>query len=135
VQAPDLPAHLSLRKEDLPFWNAILRARSWDEWGQIELVLAWQLAQIQGDIKTVRALIEKGDRKKLDDAGYPSVRAASVNVSSLITQQLTLMRSLVMVGTVVGDPALAVPRRQAEREAEQTINAVRSKPTKSLLAL
>lgn len=83
-----------------------------------------------------RALVESGDRKKMEGAGFPSVRAASAHVGTLIAQQLGLMRALVIVGTVVGDPALAVPRRLAEREAEQTIKKIKSKTgDESLLAL
>lgn len=136
IRPPDLPTHLTLREQDVPFWDDILRARAVDEWGRVELVLAWQLAQIQGDIKTGRALVESGNRKKMEDAGFPSVRAASAHVGGLIAQQLGLMRSLVMVGTVVGDPALQVPRRKAEREAEQTIKKIRgsSSTEESLLA-
>lgn len=136
VQPPALPAHLTLRAQDVPFWDDILRARAVDEWGRVELVLAWQLAQVQGDIKMGRALVESGDRKKMEGAGFPSVRAASAHVGTLIAQQLGLMRALVIVGTVVGDPALAVPRRLAEREAEQTIKKIKSKTgDESLLAL
>ena len=100
------------------------------------MVLAWQLAQIQGDIKTGRALVERGNRSELEKAGFPSVRAASSQVGTLIAQQLGLMRALVMVGTVVGDPALAVPRRAAEREAEQAIKKIKGRAEDaSLLAL
>ena len=126
-EGPLLPAHLSLRKDDRPFWDAIIRARARDEWGRVELVLAWQLAQTQGDIKTIRNSIERGDRDELDESGFPSVRAAAAYVGTLIAQQLTLMRALQMVGTVVGDPVDQIPRRKAEREAEQTINKLKAK--------
>ena len=127
VEAPALPDHLTLRKEDRPFWDAIMRARSKDEWGRVELVLAWQLSQIQGDIKTIRADIDKGDREALEEGGFPSVRAAASYVGTLISQQLNLMRALQMVGTVVGDPVDQIPRRKAEREAEQTISKLKAK--------
>jgi len=137
AKPPSLPAHLTLRAKDVPFWDDILRARSIEEWGRVELVLAWQLAQIQGDILTGRQLVERGDRKELELAGFPSVRSAAATVGTLIAQQLTLMRSLMMVGTVVGDPINQVPRRIAEREAEQTINKLKgsAEENESLLAL
>ena len=124
---PKLPAHLELTKEAMVFWDDIMRARAYDEWGRIELVLAWQLAWVQCDIKEQRALVASGDRERLENAGFPSVRAASMNIGILMQQQLKLMAALRITGAVAGDPpaVFELPRRKAEREAEQTTNRLR----------
>ena len=49
---PACPAHVKLRKQDIPYWNSILTHRSRDEWTEVELVAAAQLARTQADIAT-----------------------------------------------------------------------------------
>ena len=118
---PSVPAHIKLRACERPFWDAIIRARSRDEWGRVELVLAAQLAGIQADVEEGRRLVASGDRDKMEEQGYPSVKAVRANIGALLQQQVMLMRALRIVGNVAGDPGQELPRRQAEREAEQTI--------------
>ena len=122
---PPIPPHIHLRPQEIPFWNDILRARALDEWGRIELVLAAQLARTQAEIEEGARLIHSGDREQMETKGYPSVRAVRSNISTLLMQQINLMRSLRIVGNVVGDPTQEIPRRKAEREAEQTINRLK----------
>lgn len=139
VAAPECPEHLSLRPQDKPFWDSIMRARSLEEWAQQELVLAHQLARCQADIASGFELCDSGDRLLMEEHGFPSVHAVNQNIGSLVTRQLTLMRALQMVGAMVGDLAAdKVPRRKAEREAEQTIRRLRGSAgegEQSLLAL
>lgn len=118
---PKAPGHLTLRPQDKPFWEDILRARARDEWGRVELVLAAQLARCQADIEASSKLVASGDREAMEEAGFPSVRSVNSNIGTLTARQLSLMRALQIVGTVIGDPVEQMPRRKAEREAEQTI--------------
>jgi len=122
---PEPPSDLKMRPQDRTFWNRIMRARAYDEWGQVELVVAHQLCRIQADIVTMFAMVDRGDREEMDEAGFPSVRAVNQNIGTLQSQQLNLMRALRMCGTVVGDPMAEIPRRKAEREAEQTIGRLK----------
>ena len=123
ISAPPEPRpHTHLRPQDRPFWDDIMRARSRDEWGRTELTLAAQLARVQADIFAGAALVDSGDRVAMADAGFPSIKTVQINNTILLGQQMTLMRALKIVGGVVGDPEMEAPRRQAEREAEHTIN-------------
>ena len=82
----DPPDHITLTKEQRPFWDAILRARARDEWGRVELVLAAQLAGVQADIESDRALLASGDREAMEERGYPSVKAVRAAMGVLIGQ-------------------------------------------------
>ena len=44
-----IPSRLTLKKADLPFWRAILRSR--DEWTELDLVVAAQLARCQRGVR------------------------------------------------------------------------------------
>jgi len=118
---PSVPDHIKLRACERPFWDAIIRARNRDEWGRVELVLAAQLSGIQADVEEGRRLVASGDRERMEELGYPSVKAVRANIGALLQQQVMLMRALRIVGNVAGDPGQELPRRKAEREAEQTI--------------
>lgn len=121
---PRVPDHIKLRPCDQPFWDAIVRARARDEWGRVELVLAAQLAGVQADMENMKQLAQSGDRAAMEEAGFPSIRAIRMTNGALLAQQISLMRALRMIGTVVGDPDDEVPRRRAEREAERTIKSL-----------
>ena len=58
----DPPAHVALREGDLPFWNAVVKARARDTWNDTDLTTAANLARTQADIENLQA--------KLDAEGY-----------------------------------------------------------------
>ena len=58
----DPPAHVTLRKGDRAFWNAIVTARARDTWTDTDLATAASLARAQADIETLQV--------QLDATGY-----------------------------------------------------------------
>jgi hypothetical protein len=99
---PAIPAHVKLRKTDLPFWEGILRARARDEWTEADLVVAAQLARCQRDIE-----VESAGKRRVASLGQ------------LMRLEMALMRSLRMGGRAVGDPQIEAGRRAAQRQAQQ----------------
>ena len=84
------PEHISLREGDLPFWNAIVTARTRDTWTDIDLTAAATLARTQADIEKLQA--------RLDTVGY---------ILGLYAQTLEISR--------YGDYPQSIPARIASK--------------------
>jgi len=52
------PAYVTLRPQDKPFWEAIMRARARHTWDDADLVTAATLAKAQADIQTLQSQID-----------------------------------------------------------------------------
>ena len=74
------PAHIALREGDLPFWNAIMTARTRDTWTDVDLTAAATLARTQADIEKLQA--------SLDKTGY-ILDSGKVNPVAALVEQLT----------------------------------------------
>lgn len=95
--APEPPIHAPLRDCDKPFWAAIVAGRGRDEWRNVDLVLAAQLARCQADIEREAAILDT-EGTVLDGRANP--RAAVVE--AMVKRELALMRSLRMGGSATG---------------------------------
>ena len=52
------PAYVTLRPQDKPFWEAIMKARARHTWDDADLVTAATLAKAQADIQTLQSQID-----------------------------------------------------------------------------
>lgn len=52
------PPYVTLRPQDRPFWEAIMKARARHTWDEADLVTAATLARAQADILTLQAQID-----------------------------------------------------------------------------
>ena len=60
TRAPlDVPPHLTLRPSARPYWTAIIGARLRDEWTEVDLVIACQLAECQAAIEAEGATLDQ----------------------------------------------------------------------------
>jgi hypothetical protein len=113
---PEPPAHVKLRPWDMPFWDAIIRQRARDDWTEVDLVVAAQLARTQADIETESALLETegtiGTGGQKQDVVSPRLSV----VGLLCKREMALLRTLRLGG--VGNAANAAERRRLERQAE-----------------
>lgn len=77
---PDLvpPAHTPLREEALRFWTGIVRARAREEWIEVDLVVAAQLARCQADIERESAALEGEGSVKQNQRGTSSCLCGGV---------------------------------------------------------
>lgn len=83
------PAHITLRPQDRPFWDAVMLARARDTWTEVDLIAAANLARTQADIEMLQAT--------LDAEGYMvegKVHPAAELVEKLTRRCVTLMRVL-----------------------------------------
>ena len=111
-----VPAHVKLRPEDKPFWNAIIRSRARDEWSDTVLVVAAHLARVQADLERESKALE-GEGVVLADHINPRFTI----VERLTSRELALMRCLRLGGIVVGDLRDSGALRKAERAAREAI--------------
>lgn len=116
---PPIPAHVTLRDGDLPFWNGILRARARDEWSDAELVVAAQLARCQADIEKEQLALEQEDSVVKNDRGTRVVNARVTVLQQYAQREMALMRTLRMGGRVAGDSRDEAGRRGLQRQAEK----------------
>lgn len=115
--APLLPAPLgvTLRKQDMPFWQAITEARPRDTWTAIDLTHAATLARTLADMETLQA--------QIDEAGYTfgdSVNPAFAVHEKLSRRAMSLSRMLhVHALATVGRSGDASKAAELERQARQ----------------
>ncbi len=132
---PEVPAHVKLRADDKPFWEAILRARAREEWTEADLVLAAQLARLQSDIERQQEALDVEGAVLENRRGTQIMNPRHSVLQQLAMRQLSLMRSLRMVGVVAtGDKRDLVKARDLQRQAERALTEVDGENMDDLLA-
>jgi len=116
-QTPQPPAHTPLRQGDEPFWEGIVRSRAVDEWTETDLVLASQLARCQRDIEVEQGLLYREGTTLVNERGTVVVNPRGSVLELYSRRQLSLMRSLKMVGVSTGDPRDLTKKRTLERQS------------------
>jgi hypothetical protein len=119
---PDIPAYISLRQQDLPYFNAILSARARDEWSDVDLAVASQLAWTQAEIAKETATLEEEGTIVKNDRGTavtnPRFRAINEHKQS----QLALIKTLALHSTASRDMRTIQAERQALTDAKGVIS-------------
>lgn len=118
---PPVPAHVTLRPADLPFWDGVVRARARDEWTAADLVVAAQLARCQRDIEVESSTLDGEGTVVKNDRGTLVANPRVSVLEQLARREMALMRSLRMAGRVAGDARDESGQRKAQRQAEKTL--------------
>lgn len=107
------PAHVILRRQDRPFWRAIVTARARDTWTDADLALAGQLARAQADIERLQTEVDaEGD--VIGDKLNPKHRL----IETLSRRAVSLARVLhVHAEATVGKSEDAAKALEAEKAA------------------
>ena len=114
-----VPAGVTLRQTDAPFWRAVTEARPRGTWTDIDLTHAATLARTLADMETLQA--------QIDGAGYTfgdSVNPAFKVLETLSRRAMSLSRmlhvhALATVGRSGDAAGLAEMERQAREAAAQ----------------
>src|SRR3954463_13841355 len=93
-----IPKHVSLRPEDVPFWDGIVRARTRDEWTGADLVVAGQLARVQWDIARESAALDDEGTVLKNDRGTQIMNPRVSVLEQMARREMALMRTLRMGG-------------------------------------
>ena len=119
---PKLPAHVTLRERDLPFWDGVVRARAYDEWIPADLVVAAQLARCQADIEVEQQYLDAEGSIVRNDRGTQIMNPRVSVLEQYARREMALRRSLRMGGVVPGDDQRSeIGRRKAQRTAERVL--------------
>ena len=115
---PKLPDHVKLNNCDLPFFEAILRARARDEWDDVSVVLAAQLARCQRNIEEEAEKLELEGSVIKNARGTPVMNPRHSVLEQLSRREMAVMRSLRLTGTASGDVRDLEKHRKLQRQAE-----------------
>lgn len=115
----EVPAWVTLTESARPFWVGVVRARARDEWQDVDLVVAAQLAQCQADIAEEDAALRMEGRVITNDRGTSIMNPRTTVLEQLARREMALMRTLRMGGRVAGDARDEQGKRQLERGARK----------------
>jgi hypothetical protein len=115
----EVPAWVTLTESAKPFWVGVVRARARDEWQDVDLVVAAQLAQCQADIAEEDEALRQEGRVIKNDRGSPVMNPRTTVLEQLARREMALMRTLRMGGRVAGDSRDDQGKRQLERGARK----------------
>lgn len=117
---PEIPSHIRLRDVDLPFWEAIVRARERSEWNDVDLVVAGQLARTQYDIEQESLCLELEGTVIINHRGTQIANPRVSVLEQLARREMALMRTLQIGGAVAGgDKRGKMQGRQLQRQGEE----------------
>ena len=118
------PTEAKLTKEDIVYWNAIVRARARDEWTENELQVAAQLARTRKQIQDNEDLLVHEGPVLINDRGTQIANPRFSVIEQLTRRQVMLMRSLQVNATAsAGRAGDVAPKRAAEKAAREVVNA------------
>lgn len=116
---PKIPAHITLRPKDLPFWEGIMLARARDEWTDPDLVVAAQLARCQSDIETESVRLDGEDTVVQNGRGTDIPNPRLTVLERMAGREMALMRTLRMGGRSNGEsPDTMAAHRKLQRRAD-----------------
>lgn len=112
----DPPKHVTLRKSDRPFWDAIVTSRARDTWTAIDLCTAANLARSQNDIEFLQKILNENGYVMEDGKLNPAANLVEV----LTKRVVSLARALhVHAASTVGRSADSVKALALEKQAAQ----------------
>ncbi len=118
---PDLavPPHIALSDAAMRFWGGITRARAREEWREVDLVVAAQLAECQALIEQESVTLRGEGMVVTNDRGVQTENPRNRVVQTLATREMALMRTLLMGGKAAADPRSFAGARKVEAAARK----------------
>mgnify|MGYP005608486207 FL=1 len=123
---PDVPAHITLRAQDQPFWVGIVSTRARSDWSDTDLVLAAQLARCQCDIETEQTTLYAEGTVIPNDRGTMVTNPRFRALNELKQSQLATVRALALNATAKADPRDIGKRNAVARGAVRAREEVES---------
>jgi hypothetical protein len=118
---PDLqpPEHVTLSEQGKRFWLGVVRARARDEWDELDLVVAAQLAECQALIEQESATLRTEGMVIANDRGTLVENPRNRVVQTLAQREMALMRSLRMGGKPAGEVHHQIKARAVQKQAQR----------------
>ena len=115
----EIPAHVTLSESAVKFWGGITRARARDEWREVDLVVAAQLAECQAMIESESVSLRAEGTIVSNERGTLVDNARNRVIQNLAQREMALMRTLLMGGKSMGDARSFAGARKAEASARR----------------
>lgn len=96
---PTLPAYVTLRAQDKPFWAGVVSTRARSDWAPVDLVLAAQLARCQCDIESEQQALYMEGTVIRNDRGTMVTNPRFRALNELKQSQLATVRALALNAT------------------------------------
>lgn len=120
------PQHVTLRKADLPFWSAIVRARARDTWTDVDLTKAANLARCQADIEAIQKKVRREGDIIVNSRGTQIVNPLHSLLETLTRRELALSRAVhVHAEATTGKSEDAARKLQEQQAAEESVEKVK----------
>ena len=113
------PSHITITDSAIPYWKGVVRARARDEWPDVDLVVAAQLAQCQSDMADQDVLLRSEGSIVANDRGTQIMNPRATLIENLARREMALMRTLRLGGSVSGDKRDDAKRRSIQRQSEE----------------
>ena len=111
--------HTPLRAKAMLFWPGVVCARARDEWIDVDLVVAAQLAECQACIEEESVRLRDEGTVVKNDRGTLVANPRTSVLEALARREMALMRTLRMGGRIAGDARDESGKRQIERTARK----------------
>src|SRR3954453_16639845 len=110
------PDHLKLRERDIPFWNAIVAART--EWTDVDLAHAANLARCQADIEIEQEALDNEGSVVPNAKGNKMMNPRHTILEQLSRRAVALSAKIqVHAAATIGESKLSGGKNTAKREA------------------
>lgn len=119
VKDPQPPEHIAMPPEAMPTWTAIVRARDYKSWTQIDLEHAANLACCLADLERLRREVREEGDTIINQRGTPIVNPKHSLIEVLSRRSVALSRLLhVHAEATVGESRHQGKRSEKQREIQ-----------------
>ncbi|MFV0284454.1 MAG: TerS protein [Castellaniella sp.] len=117
----DPPACVSLRPGDRPFWERIITSKARDNWTDVDLVTAAQLARAQADIEALQGQVD-AEGYVIDGKINPAAQMQETLIKrSAALTRLLQVHAIATVGRSTDTRDAATLERQARQQADDEL--------------
>ena len=96
-----VPKHITLKSEHMPFWHGIIKSRALSDWEEVDLVVAAQLARCQYEIEVATEQLD-GEDTVLFNARGTQIMNPRLNVlEQLARREMALIKHIAACAIVV----------------------------------
>jgi len=104
AKGPLMPPHMvRLSEHAMLYWHGIVESRAREDWTNVDLVTAAQLAKYQAQLAEEEILIETEERVVFDYLGKQQINPRFLVAETLVKRVMALMRALRMGGKAAGE--------------------------------
>jgi hypothetical protein len=118
------PEHVAISPLAMPHYLHIVRARARDEWNDLQLTVAAQLAECFVEQEEERQEMAKEGRVLKNERGTMVANPRVSILEQMARRQMALMRTLQMGGRSIGDPRQPLNKRKNEATARKLAEEV-----------